>query len=113
MIGSGTIEKSGRKLTMSSSLILQPLDALEVHVLVDNEVDPLSSYVQMGPGVEVSGRFADIALTSPFPAEHRGATKKEMRMECLCCGAHGLSLMIVCLTIQFYMNLVGLTGKRR
>lgn len=79
----------------SSRLPLTPLDALEVHVLVDNEVDPISSYSQISPGIEVSGRFADLGMTSPFPAKDRGAAKKEMRMERLCCGAHGLSLMIV------------------
>lgn len=73
---------------------LLPVDALEVHVIVDNEVDPLSSYAQI-PDVEVTGRFVDLAMTSPFPADGRGTAKKEMKMELLCCGAHGLSLMIV------------------
>ena len=73
---------------------LVPLDALEVHVIVDNEVDPISSYTQI-PDVEGTGRFLDLALNTPFTVEGRGTARKEMRMENLCCGAHGLSLMIV------------------
>ncbi|KAL9622629.1 MAG: hypothetical protein Q9160_002939 [Pyrenula sp. 1 TL-2023] len=59
---------------------LSLLDALEVHVIVDNEVDPISSYTQI-PDVEITGRFVDLAMTSPFPADGRGAAKKEMKME--------------------------------
>ncbi len=75
---------------MSSSLV--ELDCLEVLVIVDNEVDPMSKY--QNPGLLVSGRLIDIALTSPHYPDQRGKGCRELQMNSLCCGAHGLSLMI-------------------
>jgi hypothetical protein len=72
---------------------LQEIDSVEITVIIDNEVDPLSVYTN--EGLEVSGRLQDIAMTSKFPAPNRGEAKAEMRMEQLCCGAHGLSYLIV------------------
>ena len=76
---------------MSSSL--EEIDSLEVTVIVDNEVDPLSPY--HNEGLQVRGRGADIAVNSPHQVEGRGEANQETRQDQLCCGAHGLSLMIV------------------
>jgi 7,8-dihydropterin-6-yl-methyl-4-(beta-D-ribofuranosyl)aminobenzene 5'-phosphate synthase len=72
---------------------LTELDALEVLVIVDNEVDPMSTY--QNPALKVSGQLLEMGMTSPFAAPGRGDSVKELRMESICHGAHGLSLMIV------------------
>ena len=80
----------------SSLLIMAPLvelDALEILVIVDNEVDPISTY--RNPALKVSGQFIDIGLRSQTETRDRGDASKEVRMDSICCGAHGLSLMIV------------------
>lgn len=69
------------------------VDALEVLVIVDNEVDPISSY--QIPDLKVSGQLADVALRAPLQEASRGSAKFEIRLDNVCCGAHGLSLMIV------------------
>lgn len=69
-------------------------DSVEVLVIVDNEIDPLSSF--QNPGVQVSGNMLDVAMRGPGVSE-RGGAVKELRMDNVCCGAHGLSLMIVSL----------------
>jgi 7,8-dihydropterin-6-yl-methyl-4-(beta-D-ribofuranosyl)aminobenzene 5'-phosphate synthase len=74
-------------------LSLVELDALEVVVIVDNEVDPISKYEI--PDLTVSGQMKDVAIGSPFHVHDRGNAIKELRMDALCCGAHGLSLIIV------------------
>ncbi len=74
-----------------SSLV--EIDAVEVIVINDNELDPMSPYLH--PGLQVSGQFKDLAMGSPHYVHERGAATKEIRMEDLCCGSHGLSLMIV------------------
>jgi 7,8-dihydropterin-6-yl-methyl-4-(beta-D-ribofuranosyl)aminobenzene 5'-phosphate synthase len=72
---------------------LREIDSVEITVIIDNEVDPLSQYTN--EGLEVSGRMQDIAMTSPHPAPDRGGAVAELRLDNLCCGAHGLSYMIV------------------
>lgn len=72
---------------------LAEIDALDVLVIVDNEVDPISSY--QVPGLRVGGQIADLALLGPLQGDERGPAKFEIRLDNLCCGAHGLSLMIV------------------
>ncbi len=76
--------------TMAS---LNEIDSLELLVIVDNEVDPISSYQH--PDLKVSGLLADVALRAPLPEGSRGGSKFEIRLDNVCCGAHGLSLMIV------------------
>jgi 7,8-dihydropterin-6-yl-methyl-4-(beta-D-ribofuranosyl)aminobenzene 5'-phosphate synthase len=71
---------------------LEEIDSLEVLVVVDNEVDPISSYQH--PDLKVGGQMPDIAGRAPL-SEDRGGAKVELRMDNICCGAHGLSLMIV------------------
>ncbi|KAI1621248.1 beta-lactamase-like protein [Exophiala viscosa] len=74
------------------------VDALEVLVIVDNEVDPISSYNI--PGLTVSGQLADIAPRAPLQDNDRGSAKFEIRLDNVCCGAHGLSLMVTAIKGQ-------------
>jgi 7,8-dihydropterin-6-yl-methyl-4-(beta-D-ribofuranosyl)aminobenzene 5'-phosphate synthase len=80
---------------MSSSLL--ELDSVEILVIIDNEVDPISKYPN--PQVSAYGNLADIALNTPFHPSERGSNCHEIKMNQLCCGAHGLSLMIVSNTV--------------
>lgn len=70
------------------------VDSVEVIVIVDNEVDTFAKYP--APGVEVSGGLGDVAVRSDHHITDRGEVKKELRMSSVCCGAFGLSLMVVC-----------------
>lgn len=73
--------------------MLTPLDSLEILAIVDNEVDPMSA---APPIVSASGRLGDVALTKGRDKSPSGGeTVKEIALDQLCCGAHGLSLMIV------------------
>ncbi|OAG34358.1 hypothetical protein AYO21_11476 [Fonsecaea monophora] len=71
---------------------LVEIDSLEILVIVDNEVDPISSYKH--PELKVSGQLSDVALRAPIQDGTRGGSNFEIRMDNICCGAHGLSLMI-------------------
>jgi 7,8-dihydropterin-6-yl-methyl-4-(beta-D-ribofuranosyl)aminobenzene 5'-phosphate synthase len=71
---------------------LVELDSLEILVIVDNEVDPISTY--SNPAIKVSGNLVHIGMGSQAEIHGRG-DGKEIRMDEICCGAHGLSLMIV------------------
>ena len=72
---------------------LVELDSLEILVIVDNEVDPISTY--SNPAIKVSGNLVHIGMRSQTEIHGRGDGTKEIRMDQVCCGAHGLSLMIV------------------
>lgn len=76
--------------------MLSEIDNLEIHVLVNDELDPITP--SMNPAVKVASQFMGIPL-SPLPAgtQRDGATM-EMRMDSICCAAHGLSLLLVCFT---------------
>jgi 7,8-dihydropterin-6-yl-methyl-4-(beta-D-ribofuranosyl)aminobenzene 5'-phosphate synthase len=78
---------------------LSEIDSLEILVIVDNEVDPISTY--SNPAVQATGNIVDIGMRSQSDVHDRGDAAKELRMDSICCGAHGLSLMIVC-----YINAV-------
>jgi 7,8-dihydropterin-6-yl-methyl-4-(beta-D-ribofuranosyl)aminobenzene 5'-phosphate synthase len=73
---------------------LAEIDALEVLVIIDNELDPALKYVQP-PAVEAFGNVGQIGMASPNKPKDRGQDCRELKMEQICCGAHGLSLMIV------------------
>lgn len=74
--------------------MLISLDTLSILAIVDNETDPMSP---APPCVKATGRLGDVALGKGRPVgdERGGGVVKEVAMEQLCCGAHGLSLMIV------------------
>lgn len=79
-----------------SSLV--EIDSLNIEVIIDNELDPISppapETVQMTGGL--MGQIALFTAPSLKPGE-RGDAVKELRMDELCCSAHGLSIMVVCL----------------
>lgn len=73
---------------------LVEVDSIEIKVLVDNEVDPITP--SNNPAVEYRGLMQGVPL-DPLPSDghHRGGAQAELSMSNICCGAHGLSLMIV------------------
>jgi hypothetical protein len=75
---------------------LKELDALEVLVIVDNELDPISKYIEP---VQATGNLGHIGLGSPSAPKDRGEGVKELRMDEICCGAHGFSVMVVRLSL--------------
>jgi 7,8-dihydropterin-6-yl-methyl-4-(beta-D-ribofuranosyl)aminobenzene 5'-phosphate synthase len=82
---------------------LQELDNVEILIIIDNEVDPISKYPN--PAVEAYGNLADIAKDSRYHPAERGEKCHELRMDQLCCGAHGLSLMVVSLnTLNYFLS---------
>ncbi|KAJ5692250.1 hypothetical protein N7462_001673 [Penicillium macrosclerotiorum] len=77
----------------SDTLNLQEVDTLEAIVIIDNELDPLSPPAPNT--VQVAGNLGNIAMTSPDNnITGRGGACKELRMEDICCSAHGLSIMV-------------------
>ena len=72
---------------------LQEVDSLEAIVIIDNELDPLSPAAPNT--VEVSGSLGAIAMGSKHTLTDRGEACKELRLEDVCCAAHGLSILVV------------------
>jgi 7,8-dihydropterin-6-yl-methyl-4-(beta-D-ribofuranosyl)aminobenzene 5'-phosphate synthase len=72
---------------------LQEVDSLEIFVIVDNELDPITS--SHNAAVQQTGGLREVAARSQLPPVDRGGAAFELRMDKICCGAHGLSLMIV------------------
>lgn len=75
-------------------LQLQEVDSLEAIVIVDNELDPMSPPAP--DTVQVLGNLGHIAMRNDSNLTDRGGASKEMRMEDICCSAHGLSILVVC-----------------
>ncbi|KXT11960.1 hypothetical protein AC579_1010 [Pseudocercospora musae] len=72
---------------------LEELDSVEILVIIDNELDPISPC----PSTEAqySGGIREIAFRNPaFEPAAGGGPIRELKMEEICCSAHGLSLMI-------------------
>lgn len=76
-----------------SGYSLQEIDALEAVVIIDNDLDPLSPIAL--DTVEVSGQLGSLASASPHRLVDRGDASRELRMEDICCSAHGLSVLVV------------------
>lgn len=76
-----------------SSLGLEEIDSLEATVIIDNEVDPLSP--AQPDTVHVSGLMGNLAKGSTHKLDDRGDACRELRMEDICCAAHGLSILVV------------------
>lgn len=76
-----------------SALNLQEVNSLEAIVIIDNELDPLSPPAP--DTVRVAGHLGTIAIGSPHQLTDRGDACREMRMEDICCSAHGLSILVV------------------
>ncbi|KAL1887899.1 hypothetical protein Sste5346_009903 [Sporothrix stenoceras] len=76
------------------------VDKIEITVLVDNELDPITP--SMHPEVHYAGQMRGLNLTPITKDEHnhnhnhgdRGDAALELRMDSICCAAHGLSLLI-------------------
>ena len=60
-------------------MTLTEVDSLQIHVIVDNVTDSLSSVPE------------NVVHEMDYLANHG---MKELSGECLCCGAHGLSLLL-------------------
>lgn len=75
---------------------LVAIDSIEIQVIIDNEVDPISP--SNNPAVQYTGLFQGQPLEPLPPGHERGDAEAEIKMENICCGAHGLSLMIVRVT---------------
>lgn len=79
------------------ALDLAEVDKIEITVLVDNELDPITP--SLNPAVQYAGQMRGLNL-SPIPKtetggpQNRGDAALEMRMDGICCAAHGLSLLI-------------------
>ena len=71
---------------------LQELDSLEITVIIDNELDPISPCPN--EAVQQTGSLKDIGLNAAPTVRDRGEARREVRMDAICCSAHGLSLMI-------------------
>lgn len=69
------------------------IDSLECVVIIDNEIDALST--TQPNTVNNTGRLPNIAMAPSSTIESRGGAVKEFRMEDICCGAHGLSILLV------------------
>jgi 7,8-dihydropterin-6-yl-methyl-4-(beta-D-ribofuranosyl)aminobenzene 5'-phosphate synthase len=80
---------------------LVEIDTLEAIVIVDNELDPLSTIAPNS--VSVTGLWVDIALSEKDHIHSRGDAT-EIPMESLCCGAHGLSILLVRLFRSMYTS---------
>ncbi|RAH65359.1 MBL fold metallo-hydrolase [Aspergillus aculeatinus CBS 121060] len=73
--------------------MLTEIDQLEIHVIVNDELDPISP--SQNPAVQVSSRFMGIPLSPLPPGTERGDARMEMRMDNICCAAHGISLLLI------------------
>ncbi|KAI9739403.1 MAG: hypothetical protein M1818_005091 [Claussenomyces sp. TS43310] len=71
---------------------LQEIDSLEALVIVDNELDPIS---WAAPNtVTADGNLVDVGMRSKSEIHGREPATKELRMDQICCAAHGLSIML-------------------
>ena len=71
---------------------LVELDSLEIKVIIDNELDPVSPCPN--EAVQQYGSLKDMGVNGASIHGTRGAANRELRMDGICCSAHGLSLMI-------------------
>ncbi|CAK7213912.1 hypothetical protein SCUCBS95973_001959 [Sporothrix curviconia] len=73
-------------------MALLEVDKIEITVLVDNELDPITP--SLHPDVQYAGQMRGLQLTPVAATPPRGDAALELRMDSICCAAHGLSLMI-------------------
>lgn len=76
-------------------IMLVPLDSVDILAIVDNEVDPMSP---QPAGITAFGHLGHVGFSRGKQVgngERGEGNVKEAAMELLCCGAHGLSLMLV------------------
>ncbi|KAI9371186.1 cytochrome P450 [Aspergillus egyptiacus] len=73
-------------------LNLVEVDSLEAQIIIDNDLDPMSTIAP--DTVQVSGLMRNLAMGSLHHLNDRGDAHKELQMEDICCSAHGLSVLI-------------------
>ncbi|KGO48465.1 hypothetical protein PEX1_003020 [Penicillium expansum] len=78
--------------SVDMAITLEEVDSLEAIVIIDNELDPLSPPAP--DTVQVSGNLGAIAMGSKHTLTDRGEAYKELRLENVCCAAHGLSILV-------------------
>ncbi|PWY68560.1 metallo-beta-lactamase superfamily protein [Aspergillus sclerotioniger CBS 115572] len=71
---------------------LTEIDSLTATIIIDNDLDPMSPIPP--DTVEVTGLMRTLATCSPHEVHDRGDVHKELRMEDICCAAHGLSILV-------------------
>ena len=71
------------------------VDSIEIRVLVNDQLD--NNAASWNPEVQAPGRLSHIPLRSldEEQIKARGGAKAEISFANSCCGAHGLSLLIV------------------
>jgi 7,8-dihydropterin-6-yl-methyl-4-(beta-D-ribofuranosyl)aminobenzene 5'-phosphate synthase len=72
---------------------LVEIDSLTALVIIDNEIDVMSTIAP--DTVEVSGQLPHIAVASRHYVSGRGDATKEISLEDICCGAWGFSVLLV------------------
>lgn len=73
---------------------LVEVDSLEALIIIDNELDVMSK-IPPGTVSVTKTSLNQLATGSKYEAHDRGAARKELRMDSICCAAHGLSIMLV------------------
>nr|OQO22069.1 hypothetical protein B0A51_09817 [Rachicladosporium sp. CCFEE 5018] len=68
------------------------LDSLEILAIIDNELDPISQ--SPNSSVIQTGGLKEIGLRGLLSKDDPRGAGAEMRMDKICCSAHGLSLLI-------------------
>jgi hypothetical protein len=79
---------------------LAEIDSLEALIIIDNELDILSTPVP-GP-VDQIGNMGEIASRARTNVHDRGECSKEIRMDAICCAAWGFSVLLVTFTLPSY-----------
>lgn len=74
---------------------LVEVDEIRIRVLINDQLDNIAP--SWHPDVEDRGRFSHVQLKrlDDQSSQARGGAKHELDFNGGCCGAHGLSLMIV------------------
>lgn len=75
------------------ALYLEEVDSLEAIVIIDNELDPMSPAAP--DTVQMTGLMGTIGMNSQHRLTDRGDAHAELRMDDICCSAHGLSILVV------------------
>lgn len=91
-----TRSRQGRNHTKMPSASIQNLvevDSLEIHILVNDEIDQISP--SPNALVKHTQSFTGVPLSPVADPAARGGARLEMPMRNICCGAHGLSLFLV------------------
>lgn len=81
---------------------LVEVDNIEIRVLINDQLDNIAP--SWHPEVEARGRFSHVPSKqlNDEQSQSRGGAKIELDFNGGCCGAHGLSLMIV----QFLFSII-------